>query len=286
MAISRRSGRSRFTLLLLVLTSVTVITLDFRGDGSGFVDALRETALDAFAPVQSATDTVTTPIGNVWSGIFGYDELEEENARLRAELDEIDGQRIEGESARQQNRELRALLGLEYAGDIPRVEARVVGESLSNFQLTVELDRGADDGIAEDMPVVTGSGLVGRVVQVSDERSVVLLLTDLESFVGVRLAESGEIVIAEGAGRGQDLTLDVVGSKAPIAEGEAVITSGRGDVFPPEVPVGRVSSVRDIQGSQRRVTVELAADLEQLQFVSVLQWTPPPPPPAPPPPGP
>ena len=281
MAISRRSGRSRFTLLLLVLTSVTVITLDFRGDSSGVVDTAREAALDVFAPVQSATETVTTPLTNVWSGIFGYDELEDENARLRAELDEVAGREIEGESAVRQNEELRRLLELDYAGDIPRVPARVVGESLSNFQLTVEIDRGADDGIAEDMPVVTGSGLVGRVIQVSDDRAVVLLLSDLESFVGVRLAESGEIVIAEGAGRGQDLTLDVVGSKAPIREGEAVVTSGRGDVFPPEVPIGEVSSVRDVEGSQRRVTVSLATDLDKLQFVSVLQWTPPPPAPPP-----
>ena len=85
MAVSRRSSRSRFTLLLLVLTSITVITLDFRGQGAGVVESVRDVALDTFAPVQSVTDTVFSPVTNAWNGITNYDDLEAENARLQAE---------------------------------------------------------------------------------------------------------------------------------------------------------------------------------------------------------
>ena len=88
MALSRRTGRSRFTLLLLVLASITLLTLDFRDTGP--VQGLREGAATVFDPVRDATDGVTDPFGNAWNGIVGYDELEDENEQLRRQLDEVE----------------------------------------------------------------------------------------------------------------------------------------------------------------------------------------------------
>jgi rod shape-determining protein MreC len=279
LAVSRRSSRSRFTLLLLVLTSVTIITLDFRGQGAGVVESVRDVALDTFAPVQSVTDTVFSPVTNAWNGITNYGDLEAENARLRAQLDEAEGGDIAAANARRELDELLEQQNLTYLGATPRVPARVIGGPVSNFELTIELDRGSEHGVGVGMPVVTGAGLVGSVVRVSDSRSVVQLLTDLQSAVGVRMARSGAVAVANGAGRGEALTLETLGwtDDIRVRRREAVVTSGISAKFPPGVPVGRVDQARDGEGSRRLVTVEPAADLERLEFVQVLQWNAPPP---------
>jgi rod shape-determining protein MreC len=293
-AYSRRSSRSRFTLLLLVLTSITVITLDFRGDGDGLIAGVRETALDAMAPLQSAAEAVFSPVGDAFGGITGYGRVQEENARLRERLAELETAELEMEDARQERRQLLALQDLRFAGDVPQVAARVVSAPSSNFELTVEIDRGRAHGLARNMPVVSGAGLVGRIVRVSENRAVVLLISDPTFAVGVRLARSGETGIAEGAGRNRPLTVDFVDARTEVRDREAVVTSGvETSIFPPSIPVGRVSATRTTGGIlTQEVEVEPVAELDKLQFVKVLQWTPPPPEepieedPPPPPPGP
>ena len=258
-----------------MLTSITIITLDFRGQGAGVVESVRRVALDTFAPVQSMTDTVFSPVTNAWNGITNYGDLEAENARLRAQLDEAEGGDIAAANARRELEQLQEQLNLPYLGETPRVPARVIGGPVSNFELTVELDRGRRHGVDVGMPVVTGAGLVGSVVRASDERSVVQLITDLQSAVGVRMARAGAVAVANGAGRGQALTLETLGwtDDVQLRRREAVVTSGISAKYPPGVPVGRVDRVRPGGGSQRLVTVEPAADLERLEFVQVLQWT-------------
>ena len=79
----RRSGRSRLTILLLVLTSVTVLTLDFRG--VGFLGDARRAVGSALSPLQGAADVVASPFRNTWNGITTYDELAAENEELRTQ---------------------------------------------------------------------------------------------------------------------------------------------------------------------------------------------------------
>ena len=276
MALSRRTGRSRFTLLLLVLTSITVITLDFRGDSSGVIGSVRDGALDALAPVRSAVEDVLSPVTHVWGGITDYGDLEEENARLRDRIAELEKADLETTDALRERAELLDLLNLEFAENIPQVPARVVSAPVSNFELTIVIDRGRRHGVRKDMPVVTGGGLVGRVVQASDTRAVVLLITDPTSAVGVRLARSGEVGVAEGRGPARSLRVEFIDAKADVRVGEPVVTSGlQESIFPPSVPIGRVTSARVPTGSvEQEVTVEPEVDLQRIEFVKVLQWTP------------
>lgn len=276
MAVSRRTGRSRYTLVILVLTSITIITLDFRGQGSGVISTLRSAALEVFAPIQSAADAVFSPIGDVVNGVIHYGDLEEENERLRAQLEDARGGTLRAADAERERDALSELLDLDVVGDIPSVPARVVATASSNFELTIEIDRGSDHGVAEGMPVVTGGGLVGRVTEVSASRAVVLLVTDPRFNVGVRFTGSGDVGIATGAGRRNDLDVDMVGVKTKVKRGEVIVTSGlQQSVFPPGIPVGTVVRSTVSPGAlQRAVTIEPGADLDRLAFVRVLQWSP------------
>lgn len=276
MAVYRRSARPRYTLLLLVLTSVTLLTLDYRGRASGALEALKDGARDAFAHVETATEGVFSPVGNVVGGIVHYDDVQAENRRLRLENERLRGTALQARDAERERRALLDQLNLDFVGDVPRVDARVVSTSPSNFDLTVEIDKGTGSGVVVGMPVVTGAGLVGRVIDTSRLRSTVLLLTDKESQVGVRLTGSGDVGVARGGGFRAPLTVDLVELPTPVAPGEVVVTSGlQQSVFPPGVPVGRVVSAEvDGNALQKDVVLEPIVDLRRLSFVTVLQWSP------------
>ncbi len=276
MALSRRTGRSRFTLVLLVLSSVTVLTLDFRG--AGFVSDLRGVASTAFDPVRSAASTVFEPLTNGWNGIVNYDDLADENERLRAEIAELEGDAVRGVDAIERAQDIEDATGLPTVRDLGAVLARVVSGPISNFDHTIEVNRGTDHGISEGMPVVTGAGLVGRVVQATGGRSVVRLITDPSFEVGVRHVRSREVGISHGNGDGELLTVNDIAQGVVVEPGDSLTTSGIDrSIFPADVPVGTVTEV-DASSSQlaQELRLEPFADLGRLSYVSVLQWQPPP----------
>ncbi|MGH9279539.1 MAG: rod shape-determining protein MreC [Acidimicrobiales bacterium] len=275
MAVYRRSRRHRFFLLLLTLTSVTVITLDYRGAGSGTIESVKRTARDALAPVQSAAANVLDPVGNFFSGLTHFNSLERENQRLQAELDQARANQLATEGAEREREALLDLLRLDFASTIPAVPARVIASAPSNFQNTVIIDRGSNQGVAVGQPVVAGAGLVGRVLEVSNTRATIQLLSDRSSNLGVRLTGSGEIGIATGGGSKEPLRVGFVPSTAKVEAGEAVVTSGlEGSAYPPEIPVGRVKSTDTSPGAiEQHVIVEPSVDFARLEFVRVLLWS-------------
>lgn len=276
MAVYRRTSRPRFTLLLLVLTAITLLTLDERSNGSGVVDVARDGARDAFAPVKGAADAAVRPIADFFQGALHYGDVEAENARLREQLAEREAEVLRAGDAEREREALLDLAALDFVGDVPTVAARVVATPATGFDLTLEIDRGRNAGVAPGMPVVSGGGLVGRVVDVSRRRATVLLVTDSSSSVGVRLSGSGDVGVAAGRGRGSTLRVDLVDPVSKVDRGEMVVTSGlQHSVFPPGIPVGKVVAATSAAGAlQQDVTVEPSVDLRRVTFVKVLQWDP------------
>ena len=276
MAVYRRPARSRFTLLLLVLTSVTLLTLDYRGAGAGTIAFVKDGVRDAFAPVQRVSDRVLAPVGNFVGGIVHSGDLEDENDRLRQEIAEIRGGLYRADDAERERQALLDNLDLPTPDDIPRVDARVVSTNPSNFAFTVEIDKGTSAGIATGMPVVTGAGLVGRITDASRNRAVVQLVTDKKFSVGIRLGETGDIGVANGTGSLTGVQLDLIDPTTTVAKGDVVVTSGlQQSQFPAGIPVGQVKEFeRRPNALQQDVTIEPVVDLRRLTFLTVLQWSP------------
>jgi rod shape-determining protein MreC len=285
----QRGGRPRFILALLVLTAITLVTLDARGFGP--VQSARSAAATVISPFRGAVDWVTTPVRSAWSGLWNYRSLEEENAQLRAELDELRGQEFRETTAREWLAQVYTQADLTFAGDMPSVLGRVVSGPTSNFEETVTIDKGSSDGIEVGMPAVTGAGLVGRVDRVTANESVIQLLTDPRMSVGVRLVPSGAPGLVEGRGRGASPELVVSGSLV-LPEGAYLETSGLDrSLYPPDIPLGTVQAITGAQPEgddatdpdsglpeldavvNQRITVDLAADLDRLTFVTVLLWS-------------
>ena len=275
MALSRRTGRSRLTLALLVITSIALLTIDFRDTGP--VESARRVASSVFSPLRGAAETATSPFTDAWNGVMDYGDLEAENERLRARIEEMEGRSILEEDAAEQLAELLAAQDLPWVEDIARTSARVVAGPASNFSHTVDINKGSDHGIEEGMPVVNGAGLVGKVVQVTGRRSTVQLITDPDFKVGVKILPEGTLGTATGQGEGEDLLVDArIAAEEDVPRGRALTTSGaEASAFPDSIPVGRVQSSHESgAGLTRDLLVRPNADTERLVFVSVLLWQP------------
>jgi rod shape-determining protein MreC len=258
-------------LALTLLTAVALITLDVRG--SGPISSLRGGAHDVLGPVADAVDTVFSPVGDWIDGITRASSLKAENSRLKRQLDEARGQGARARAAAEENKELKELLDLPFVEDADSIAAPVVEGSPSNFEFTAQIGKGSSEGVGVDMPVVTGAGLVGRVVTVSRDRATVLLLKDPESGVGVKLEKSGTNAVAKGRGDSSTLRLDFVDPSAAVTQGEIVYTSGQQNSrFPAAIPVGTVSKVSKSRGDlQQNVLVKPLVDFSRLDYVKVLR---------------
>lgn len=277
MAVSRQTSRTRvrFTLILLILTSITLLTLDFRNFEP--VENARTVALETLRPVKDAAASAFEPVGDAWDGALGYDELEAENEVLQERIDELEGELALVDDAKTTLQDLYDELEIDYVGDIPTEVANVVYGPVNNFDHVIEIDKGSADGIEVGQPVISGAGLVGVIEQVSQNRAVVTLVTDPGFRVGVRLSTSGDLGVAQGQGRGRPLIVfSGIDPGLDIPEDELVTTSGLERTrYPQHVPVGTVTSSVIAEGDlDQDLFVEPLADLDGLAFVNVMLWEP------------
>jgi rod shape-determining protein MreC len=274
---SRRSRRPRTTLLLLVLASVTIITLDARGGFHRVTSGVKSVAADAFAPVRSGVDGIIQPVGSFLAGSVHYGAVRQQNQKLQQEIDQLKMQQRSAADAEQAIRQLSALLYLPFIGTLQTVPAEVTNYGTSDFAATIDISVGRDQGVQLGMPVVGAGGLVGQVVQANHTTSTVRLITDGQSAVGVTFGPPpGSPAVLNGEGAGKPLDADLVPTNTPLTVGQAFVTSATpGDVYPAGIPVASVvSSKTGATASQESVVLKPVADLAHLRYVSVVLWGP------------
>jgi rod shape-determining protein MreC len=275
--LDERNRPSRPLLVALVLASASLITLDYHGGPDSPMEPARRAVGEVFGPVESGAATALRPFVAVPDWFRSHDsmreeidELEAENARLRAEaatsgynrnrLEEFDGLTTAAES-------------LGYA----LVPARVVGLGPSqSFSRTVTIDAGSKAGISPDMTVLNNDGLVGRVLRVTSSTATVLLVVDADSVVGGRVGESMEVGFLHGRGvlgNGGRLDLELVDESEVPMKHDTVVTWGSegGAPYVPGVPVGRVTSVySSLRETSQRAVIEPFVDFGALDLVGVV----------------
>jgi rod shape-determining protein MreC len=276
-ATATRRTSQRVTLLMLVLASVTVLTLDYHGEVSRGITHVRNGVRDAVSPIQRGIAAALHPVGDVFAGAFHYGSLQTQNQRLQQQLGTLQSKQQENDFAGRQAAEALSLAHLAFVQNIPTTPGEVISAPASNFADTLEIDRGTTSGVGPRMPVVAAKGLVGTILDAGSDTSTIRLLTDKASTIGVTFGTgaNGGSAIAAGQGFGQPLTVDELSGPSPHV-GETVFTSGTdGGSYPSGIPVAVVSAVRTSPGG---VTVSVSArplvNLQALQFVSVCEWLP------------
>jgi rod shape-determining protein MreC len=178
----------RRAIILLVLTSIILITLDLQN--SSAISGLRNVFGTIFRPVESTTRVITRPISNAWHGIFDYNDVLDENDRLREKVAQQDGATVAAAASVRLAQELLALNGLPTLAGINAVTAQVIGDSPTNFSQTIEINQGSESGIRVGMPVLNAAGLIGKITKVYGDRSVVMLITDPDFALSVKVVNS------------------------------------------------------------------------------------------------
>ncbi len=161
--------------------------------------------------------------------------LHEENRALREEMTAL-------KEIKQENVRLKQLLQFQQVSKWKAVSAQVIARDLSHWSYYVFINKGSRDGIREEMPVVTGDGLVGKVVSAGSNSSRVILLIDSESRVSALVQDTRDVGLIEGTGNAL-LKMTYLDFRAQIGVGTTVVSSGFGGIYPKGVPIGEVVQI-------------------------------------------
>ena len=268
-------------MVILVAASLAIITVDYRGGEEGPLDAAGRAISSALAPMQRAVSGVVQPISDFFGSLAALPSLAQKNEELEQQVEDLKTTQQLNQELVQRIEDLERLLGLKTI--LPQtIPARVIASGLSNFEWTITLGVGSDDGVAVNMPVVTGGSdaprLVGRVIRVTPNSSVVQLLIDRGFGVPARLSTSHEAGMVEGRGE-DELRMRLLGPGVEVSqtEPESVFTvgyqvEGEPGLYPPGILIGTVSRAFSEPGSvESFVTIRPAVDFSTLENVLVIK---------------
>jgi rod shape-determining protein MreC len=286
--------RRRAVLTLLVVSSLILLTAYFGESAGGGLHAVQRGVLEVVSPIQEGASRALKPFRDFfgWAGDTIHakgkvkDLTKQRNQLYRALTAE--------RGATQENARLRNLLQLDGNGvaAFKPISARVIGSSPTLWYATVVIDKGSSAGIRKDMPVIASDqdngGLIGKVTNVTGDAAQVTLITDHTIAVAARViadphndkpprntAQSPTGLVQTEVGRPNDLVLSDTTRNDDIREGDSIVSSGicsarLQGVYPPDLPIGKVTSVQDAGTDDQKVHVRPLVNVRRIQFVQVL----------------
>jgi rod shape-determining protein MreC len=263
----------------LVVLALILITISFRESSNGPLSGVQAAGATVLRPFEVAAERVARPFRDVYGYFAGLVHVKRENARLKAEVNELRQKALLGEAAQAQNARLRAELNFIdspiYPSDYSPVNTRIIGWR-SEFDEQVVIAAGRSMGIRQETPVVTSDGLVGSVTKVTSDAALVTLLTDESSAVQARDQDSGAYgLVRRGQGEGS-LIVDRVTKDKQVSAGDVVVTAGTRSkqypsLFPAGIPIGVVTSVGQSDTAPfKQIQIQPFVDFSSLDAVTAL----------------
>ena len=264
-------NRSRLLLVLLLVSSLFLITLDLRG--VNLAGSIRGSVATVFSPVETLFSRLFSPIGNFAGDIRNIGQANEKIDDLNKEIQLLKSKEILDEDTVGQLNQLKNILDLAGRGGYKVVAAKVINRgSSATFKETITIDVGSRAGISRNMTVISDGGLVGVVKSVSSDTSVVLLMNDPSFKMGVRIAGTQSIGVLSGQG-GNSYLLQLLDATGEIKLGDKLVARGSdgGRPFVPGVPVGTVVEVQSNSSSiTQNADVTASANLDRIGIVAVV----------------
>jgi rod shape-determining protein MreC len=274
--VARGGGnRSRLLLVLLLVSSLFLITLDLRG--VNLASSIRSEIATAFSPLESIASKIFSPIGNFTSDLKNFGQSKKKIEQLTKENDLLKSTQILDEDTVGQLSQLRNVLDLAGRGGYKVVAAKVINRgSSATFKQTITIDAGKSSGVDINMTVISDSGLVGVVKSVTSNSAIVLLMSDPTFKIGVRIAGTQSIGVVSGQG-GSTYLLQLLDATGEIKKGDVLVARGsqNGKPFVPGVPVGTVTTVQSNASSiTQNADVIGVSNLERIGVVAVVTSSP------------
>lgn len=257
-------------LIVLCIVSVLLLTFYIREGDTGPIHAVRSGVTTVTSPVRLVGSLVATPfnaLSNVAANLTASQEtlsdLKQQNEELTAEVAELS-------EAKETATRLEGLLNLQSTYNLQSTAARIVGASSDAWSRTVTIDKGSLDGLAINMPVTDSAGVIGQIIEVSPNTSTVRLITDEASGVSAMVQSTRAQGMLQGQADGT-LRLEYVSVGADVKEGDIIVTSGIGGVYPKGLPLGTVSSVESAENAMYyTIVVTMGSTTENNEEVLVI----------------
>lgn len=273
--------RRRAVLVSLIVLSIVLLTGYFGEGNGGFFHGIQHTAQVVLSPIETGASRAFKPVRDAANWFGDVFDAKSQNTKLKSELASARALLAEDQTARNDDAQLRAMVGLPrtagYPQDTRPVTAQVIVKDPTVWYSAVVISKGSGDGLKVDQPVIAQGGLAGKITAVTSSTATVTLITDATSAV------SGEVepgaaagIVTPAVGNPDDMLLRYIPQGSTIKKGDTVITSGfrsgnLQSLFPRGIPIGRVTRVSpDELQTYQLVHVEPYVNLRQIDYVQVL----------------
>jgi rod shape-determining protein MreC len=264
----RRLPRWATTLVVVLLAVVFLVPGPWRG--------LEKVGSTVLAPIQMGLSGTVDEASNFVSTIQRVRDMANENADYRDQVAQLESQLVQMRELQVENSDLRNLLSMkERTGPGAYMPVAVIARDDTPYVQAVTIDHGSNDGVKQDAIVITHTGLVGHVERVNPTTAKVRLISDLNSSVSVRLqTDSRTTGLLRGQSQGNLMVIAYISQTDIVGQGDVVLTSGLGEVYPEGLVVGKVARVerKDADPFQAAV-VEPAVAMDKLEHLYVLTDT-------------
>ena len=264
-------NRGRLLIIVLLVTSLFLITLDLRG--VQVIDGLRTGTQTALTPVQKAGSWLVSPFRNFLSDVTHLGRTRNQMEKLTAENEKLRLTLQNRKTADAQLKQLKGVLNLAGTAGYEVVNAKVISQgSTTSFTQTITIDAGTSSGVRANMTVLSGYGLVGVVKYAYRDSALVQLASDPAFKIGARIAGTQQIGILSGQGTRKGV-LQLLDNTTQVRKGDALLARGsqNGRPFVPGVPIGEVISVDNSPGAVTQTAdVKFYTNFSTLGVVAVV----------------
>jgi rod shape-determining protein MreC len=272
--LENRKGRA--LLGALVLAHLVAVSHQVERQGRS---QLEHAVFASLSPLQRGVGSGVAAVTGVWKGYVDLRRVHQENQRLREQVRTLETTLLEKQELVREAERLREIAEVKPRLPLDTVVAQVVAAEGVPWYRTITVNRGESDGVRLNSPVISATGVVGRVIAVGPDAAKVQLLLDRESGLGVRIERSRLTAVVSGRAGfadavGSDLELKFVPALADVVEGDVVVTSGLDRMFPKGLLVGRVRSVKGGGGLFKEVAVTPSARFDKLEEVMIVRNAP------------
>ena len=237
----RRANTFKFITYIVLSFSIILYQQFYKDSASGVLLSIHS----GISPITNLTRQPSLSLENSLKGISLYFSAIEQNKLLKQENEKLKQHYRQSLSFLAENRELRYLMNMAEYVEYETITANVFLDSSNLYANSFIVDKGSEDGIKPGFAALTAEGLVGRVLEVDEKFSRVLLIDDYNASIPVRVLENGVQGIIKGQNNHKSLRLVTKEIKAEVKEGQHVVSSSVQGLFDDGIPVGIVSKVDD-----------------------------------------
>lgn len=264
-----KAGMIGIIITIIILIVVVIVS----NISTGNLWAMESAVGKLFMPIQNGIIYLKNKITGNEQELSDIQTLKEENQKLKDENSQLQEQLRELEILKSENNTLKEYVNLkDKYSSYTTVPAYVIQRSLSNYDKLIVINAGTDDGIKVNMPVISESGLVGHVISVTNDTAKIQTIIDTASNVSANISNVQDSVVLKGTLNSTEiLKATYIPADSTILQGDEVVTSGLGGIYPKGILVGNVKTVVNTQNeADRYAEIEVSTDFSNLETVLVI----------------